>query len=298
MLPITDLAGRLGGELHGDRIRCPGPGHSPKDRSLSVHFKPDGSFSVCSFANDDWMTCRDHVKALCGMPQFESRHERSIAPPSKRNVRIETKSEQQKIARLWREALVPQGTLVETYLNRRGLILPDDVAMRTIRFHPACPWQNEHGIVIRAAVMLCRYAPIIGDTDPDAPPMALHRTRLRADGSGHLGKKMSGSPLGKVIKLTPDELVTEGLFLTEGVETGLEAWKRGLRPIWATSTAGALRTFPVLPGIEHLSICADHDQAGLLAAQECGERWSGAGKEACIRFSSKLGNDLADEAWL
>ena len=32
---------------------CPGPGHSRKDRSLKVKFRPDGSFSVTSFAGDE-----------------------------------------------------------------------------------------------------------------------------------------------------------------------------------------------------------------------------------------------------
>jgi hypothetical protein len=48
-----NLASALGGEVSGDQIRAPGPGHSKEDRSLSVKLDsgaPDG-FVVHSFAN-------------------------------------------------------------------------------------------------------------------------------------------------------------------------------------------------------------------------------------------------------
>src|SRR5215472_1419823 len=37
------LARALGGEASGNEIRCPGPGHSPSDRSLSVKIDPSAS---------------------------------------------------------------------------------------------------------------------------------------------------------------------------------------------------------------------------------------------------------------
>src|SRR5438132_973991 len=63
------LAISLGGELAGrDRILCPGPGHSPHDRSLSVRLDPAApeGFLVHSFAADDWRECRDHVRHSLG----------------------------------------------------------------------------------------------------------------------------------------------------------------------------------------------------------------------------------------
>src|SRR5215471_14729925 len=57
-----NLARALGGEASGNEIRCPGPGHSAEDRSLSVKVDPgapDG-FVVCPHApHDDWRECRD-----------------------------------------------------------------------------------------------------------------------------------------------------------------------------------------------------------------------------------------------
>jgi hypothetical protein len=37
------LARALGGEASGNEIRCPGPGHSPSDRGLSVKLDPRAS---------------------------------------------------------------------------------------------------------------------------------------------------------------------------------------------------------------------------------------------------------------
>ena len=36
------------------RILCPGPNHSPPDRSLSVTFGGTAGFIVNSFAEDNW----------------------------------------------------------------------------------------------------------------------------------------------------------------------------------------------------------------------------------------------------
>jgi hypothetical protein len=48
---------------------------------------------------------------------------------------------------------------------------------------------------------------------------------------------------------------------TEGNGTGV-----------ALGSAGAIRTFPVQPGVEALTIFADHDPAGMDAAKACGAR--------------------------
>src|SRR5262249_54376207 len=69
-----DIARRLGGEVTGrDTILCPGPGHSPNDRSLAVKLvltAPDG-FLIHSHAGDDWRLCRDHVRQRLGLPRWE-----------------------------------------------------------------------------------------------------------------------------------------------------------------------------------------------------------------------------------
>ena len=71
--PIQKMARALGGKVSGGQVLAPGPGHSPADRSLSV--KPDPAapegFFVHSFADDDPIACRDHVRARLGLPKWE-----------------------------------------------------------------------------------------------------------------------------------------------------------------------------------------------------------------------------------
>jgi hypothetical protein len=84
------------------------------------------------------------------------------------------------------------------------------------------------------------------------------------------------------IRLSPDDAVTLGLGLVEGVEDGLAVLLSGWSPVWAAADAGALAKFPVLDGIEALTIFADADAAGMNAATECAARWTEAGAEARI----------------
>lgn len=74
---LSEAARLLGGEVSGDQILCPGPGHSPKDRSLSVRFGsdlPDG-FLTHSFAEKrtplSVARLRDHVREKLGLPAWQ-----------------------------------------------------------------------------------------------------------------------------------------------------------------------------------------------------------------------------------
>jgi hypothetical protein len=70
---VRAAARALGGDVSGrDGLVCPGPGHSHEDRSLSVKFDPaapDG-FVVHSFANDDPIRCKDHVREKLRLEPF------------------------------------------------------------------------------------------------------------------------------------------------------------------------------------------------------------------------------------
>ena len=70
---LQTLAKALGGEVNRSQVLAPGPGHSAIDRSLSVKLDanaPDG-FLVHSFAGDDPIVCRDHVRDKAGLEPFK-----------------------------------------------------------------------------------------------------------------------------------------------------------------------------------------------------------------------------------
>ena len=56
MLSLKEAAKALGGEIHGRQVLAPGPGHTSRDRSLSVKFddRAPGGIVVYSFSGDAW----------------------------------------------------------------------------------------------------------------------------------------------------------------------------------------------------------------------------------------------------
>jgi putative DNA primase/helicase len=75
----------------------------------------------------------------------------------------------------------------------------------------------------------------------------------------------------------------------------------GYRPCWALGSAGAIRNFPVVDGIESLTIMVDNDpadqrgrRAGDEAATECWHRWNDAGREVQAYTTGRPGTDIAD----
>jgi putative DNA primase/helicase len=123
-------------------------------------------------------------------------------------------------------------------------------------------------------------------------PQAVSRTFLDADGQ-KIERKFLGPTGGAAIKLDSDENVLGGLYIGEGIETCMAARAFGLRPAWALGSAGAIAAFPVLAGIECLTLLAEHDEASARAIQSCGNRWHAAGREVLVNRAIG-GKDLAD----
>jgi hypothetical protein len=131
--------------------------------------------------------------------------------------------------------------------------------------------------------------------------MAVHRTALTGDGR-KLGRKALGPKSRAAIKLWPDEDVSRRIVIGEGIETVLSAALRirhrgtFLRPAWAVGDAGNLASFPVLPGIDGLTVLVDHDEsgAGQRAARQCGKRWTAGGGEAILLTPRQVGSDFND----
>ncbi len=267
-LNLRSAALALGGDVAGrNRVLCPGPGHSRKDRSLSVTFRADSTFTVTSYANDDWRTCKDYVRDRLGLSSDWQRE------PHKDNIPIirlhpqddkDLRSRIRSALKRWATSVPINGTLAETYLTSRGLTYSGDA----IRFRG-----NDRSMVALITDALT------------AEPSRRHVTYLDSEGR-KTGRKMYGRAAGAVVRLSPDESVERGLGIGEGLETCLAT---GFTPIWATLSAGTMKAFQVLAGIECLTIFADRDHAGMSAANACGRRWHEADKEVEIVAPSEIG---------
>lgn len=210
------------------------------------------------------------ARAWLGQPEAE----RSARPAP---ARIEPERDTLALARrIWAEAVLARGTPAETYLHSRGLSPP---ARAPLRFHPACPRGGE-----RLPAMLALMTDAM-----TAAPCGIHRTFLRPDGRGKTEDGTTKMMAGRagVIRLVPDDEVTLGLGLAEGIETALAVMQHaGWSPVWACGSAGGISRFPALAGIETLTVYADRDDAGagLTAAEACAARWVAAGREAAIEL--------------
>ena len=293
---LQEIAALLGGHVDGDRVLCPGPNHSSGDRSLVVTpARNANGFTVRSFALDDPATCVSYIKARLGGDLA------ALAELPARNRADEDKQRAERIARameIWDEFVSPIGTPVESYLwGSRHLDLPEDVAGEVVRYHPRCWWSNE---LTKKPFQTHAMVRAMRDIRTDEI-VAVQRARLDlVEREGVLvgdkrDRRMLGPAAGAAIMLDADDAVTHGLVIGEGVETCLTARQLGLRPVWALGSAGAIGAFPVLPGVECLTILAEHDDANAKATHACAARWHAAGRE--ILVNRPIGGKDLNDSW-
>ena len=281
----------LNGEMVGrDTVLCPGPHHSDLDRSLSVKFTPgnrDG-FICHSFAGDDPLECRDHVKAKLGIVWQPDRPAMpTVVQPAPETT--DDADRQRKIdyaLALWKASTNPRGSCAEVYLNSRHIDLDPDLAGAVLRFHPAL----KHG-PNRVPGMVALYRNALTDK-----LTGIQQWPLEPDGT-RLDKTMLGTIKGSVIKIDCDHEVcwSDTLAIAEGLESALSARMGGLGPIWAVGSAGAVAQFPVIRWPDKLIIVAESDDAGAnrKASLQCAERWVRAGKDVQI-FTPTIRGDAND----
>jgi hypothetical protein len=201
-----------------------------------------------------------------------------------------------RIAAIVRELVPVRGSPGELWL-REGRAIDTDLIRDILERIDAVGWHpsvlfREQGHPLDRKHLGC----IVGVmTDPVTakPTGAISRTYI------HQGRKVGkaktlGRPVG-IVRLSADEDVLLGLHLTEGLETALAAMAKGFRPVWSTGSAGLMAAFPVLVGVEALTLFADNDLsgAGLRAANEVAARWRSAGWRAHVYLWEAMG-DLND----
>jgi hypothetical protein len=189
---------------------------------------------------------------------------------------------------LWREAVAPLPSVAISYFaERRGIDINAVPEQGGLRFLSNCPFDGE----VKPCI-LARF------TDPVTnEPSGIWRRPISGE-----KPKCIGPVRRQVIKLWADEYVEQGLLIGEGPESVLAAATRIthretlLQPAWACGCADSLRNFPILPGIEFLTILADNDanSAGQDAARDCADRLADAGREAEVLTPTKLGADFND----
>lgn len=256
------------------RIQCPACGRGPRDRSMGVTVTFDGSAV--------WHCFRCEQAGARGADnRLTHRIGKPVAPlnADRRSATLELHWRA-----YWGRLYPPLGTGLAYLQARQCAIPPDD---GDLRCSEAC--KHPSGYIGPALIAQV--------TDVQTrEPISLHRTWVCSDGSKpnidaprlllSRHRKKNG-----VIRLSPDEAVISGLAVAEGIETALSV-AHIFKPIWSCIDKGNLSDFPVLDGIETLTIVADNDDPGLRAAAACALRWAEAGREVRIAYSPISGEDL------
>jgi hypothetical protein len=263
MLSLTSIAAATGGEVVGRQVLCPGPGHSPKDRSLAVSLSripPDG-FVCHSHAGDDWRLCRDHVRAKLGLPEWrpgdsnvnrwdfgqnQIQHKVEPCSPGARNGRRDDQDKVKKIElakAIWEESVDPRGTPAEAYLNSRALYMPTNhVPHLVLRYHPHCPF----GPGERAACLIAGFTCI---KSGDVSLTGIHRIRVdQPERWPRTDRRMLGQVSGSAVML--HGTATDTVMIGEGIETVMAAMQLGIvgpdDGAWAMGSATGIANFPLL----------------------------------------------------
>jgi putative DNA primase/helicase len=275
-ITLQQVAVAVNGHIVGREVRCPGPGHSQHDDSLAIALAPgslDG-FVVHSHAGDDWQACKNYVRTLLGIrPDMRvAAAERPLALPARRSTPLPPSpalTNSRRAADLWGAAIPARNSPIEGYFRCR---FAGREAPRVVMEGGSLRWHGGERIPGAIGAMLALMTnPVTGE------PTGVHRTYLDPDLKRM--KRMMLGPKG-IVRLWPDDAVTMGLAIGEGIESTLAgAILTGRLPAWAALDAGQLADFPVLGGIECLTVFVDNDlsRTGQVAADRCAARWAAAG---------------------
>ncbi len=260
-------------EAGNHRVACPSCGRGGRDKTAGLTIEHDGKGVLhcfrCAYV-ESFRPERGAHRLPTALPTHK--------PQAQKHERLSDWGRD-----LWRNCHPLSGVAL-SYLRARHCRIPPEAGH--LRWHPAL--KHPSGYPGPALVAL------ITDV-ATREHLSLHRTWITPTGKAPLDTPRlplwNHSTKGGCIRLWPDDDVTYGLGIAEGIETALSlAW--AYAPVWATIDAGHLSQFPVLDGIESLVIAQDQDPAGMSAASICARRWADAGREVLV--TRQAANDLND----
>lgn len=266
---LTSIVERVGGQLYagGTQAAVPGPGHSRRDRSLSLRLSDDGERVIFySHAGDS----PREIMTYLGM---EARHSDGRSNREER-ARLEKAREKERRKReaedmafcgaVWGGTIPLKDSPGAAYLWNRGLVAD---GAPPLRFHPAAPRAKTQDAGTSPALVA-----LVSDFEGSA--RALHLTYVTADGAKAFGDRsrlMFGATAGCAIRLSPVGR-EHTLAIAEGVETAASYELLKGVPTWSALSSSGISNFILPATVRNLIIAADGDRAGMSAALALAER--------------------------
>lgn len=252
----------LGGDLYdnGRRANIPAPGHSRRDRSVSL-LERDGRLIIHTFGDGDWRAVRDDLRARGLLKPGAAR----TAPSREKGPRApddETRQRRTDVAHaLWAAGRAIEGTISGRYCRGRGVVdlLPGPEALRHHGFAPVSVYSP--GRATRPALLAAV-------RDLDGAVSAIEITYLTPGGRRAFDLALPRKTVGA---LAPGGAVrldrpSAQMLVAEGVFTALAARARFGLPAWALLSTSNLRRWRAPPGVVSVLIAADRGPDGEASA--------------------------------
>jgi putative DNA primase/helicase len=265
----------LGGRKAGAAWMARCPAHEDREPSLSIKDTDGGKVLVRCHAGCDQQKVIAALKARGIWQGSDRQHGMLIrsqpSPAAKYEPDRRDAERTQSALRLWGASVPAAGTLVETYLRSRGIVMPIPA---TLRFHGGT--KHARGKFWPAMVALVTRG-------TDGAPLAIHRTFMSGDGASKApiepAKMMLGPCRGGAVRLGP---ITDRLLVAEGIESALSAMQATGQPAWAALSTSGLRTLELPVEARDVVVLADGDEPGETAAHDAARRWKRGGRRVRI----------------
>ena len=264
-----------------------------------------GRCPACGYAKPTFELAiqRDRIVVRCAACGADATIARMMGLPSE--VVVAPTARPSKVARAlgaWRSAVSATGTLVQGYLQGRGIISAPPASIRFL------PRQRNWSDGKTYPVMIALVQRVPGTDERD-----LQNGALLIDAGAHFTFLQSGgvnAPVRKAAtdacKLTLGQLRHGGVWLTrlneideqlavaEGIETALSVQQITNLPTIAALSAAGMRSLRWPPQVRRLWIAADNDEVGREAAKVLLERALRAGLQVHIKLPARGKNDFND----
>jgi phage/plasmid primase-like uncharacterized protein len=171
---------------------------------------------------------------------------------------------------IWQATVEAQETVVDEYLNRRGIYLRP----------PMLRCRLDHRSMVAAAQA------------PDGKVIAIQQTWLTGEGEKALAKRLTTGNLGAgAVRLGA---VARSIGLAEGVETALSAMQMTGITVWASLGASRLHNVELPSEVEEVHIFVDNDEPGRTAAKRAADTHTSVGRRVYLRSPPDQRGDWND----
>jgi hypothetical protein len=255
----TALKGRRNGS--GWLVRCPCPNHGKgkgdRNPSLKVDDGEDGQLLLWCFAGCDFISILDELKSRGLIDGTKS-------VPTKNRVTLTLHRSAEPnpdvgALTIWQATVDAQETVVDEYLNRRGIYLRP----------PMLRCRLDHRSMV-AAVQA-----------PNGKVIAIQQTWLTSEGEKATAKRLTTGNLGSGAVLLG--ATSRAMGLAEGVETALSAMQMAGMTVWASLGASRLHNVELPSEVEEVHIFVDNDEPGRTAAKRAADVHTSIGRRVYLR---------------